>query len=155
MSTLIIISAAVFLSYMVAIIARYGIPASVSESYYLLPLKWNAAFTLFCVAVAMTLLPAWLDKSPGPLPFLACAGLAFVGVAAKFRDDFVEKTHVVAALLCGGFAQAWIVLCTPFWYLSLAFFLAGGWLAWRKRKQRIFWLETAAFLSTFLTVYLY
>lgn len=155
MSALIIISAAIFLVYMVAIIVRYGFPASVSDSFYLLPLKWNAAFTLFCVSVAMTLLPAWLEKSPGPLPFLSCAGLAFVGVAAKFRDDFVEKAHVWAALLCGGAAQAWIVFCTPFWYVSLAFFLACGWLAWRKRKQRIFWLETAAFLSTFLTVYFF
>ena len=66
MSALIIISAAIFLVYMVAIIVRYGFPASVSDSFYLLPLKWNAAFTLFCVSVAMTLLPAWLEKSPGP-----------------------------------------------------------------------------------------
>ena len=45
MSALIIISAAIFLVYMVAIIVRYGFPASVSDSFYLLPLKLNAAFT--------------------------------------------------------------------------------------------------------------
>ena len=62
MSALIIISAAIFLVYMVAIIVRYGFPASVSDSFYLLPLKWNAAFTLFCVSVAMTFAPGMARK---------------------------------------------------------------------------------------------
>ena len=50
MSALIIISAAIFLVYMVAIIVRYGFPASVSDSFYLLPLY--AVLRIGCYDIA-------------------------------------------------------------------------------------------------------
>jgi hypothetical protein len=168
MITLFFISLIAFMFGLVAITLKYGIPASISESYYLLPPGIRLpVFYGWTVLVAIPLVVFWLNISVGtaqPLIFFGCAFLLFVGVAAPFKDKGVtNKVHVISAALCALLTQIWIFLYTPFWVFSLAlaalfsvFGLRTKGASGGVRTSLIsltFFLELAAFLSVYFGVY--
>ena len=69
------IAIGIFAVYNACVIGKFGVPSSLSVSYYL----WNGLrshlgyiFTGMMFAVSMLLMPAWLDMSEGsPFQFLA------------------------------------------------------------------------------------
>jgi hypothetical protein len=74
--TITLISILIFFAYMGAILAVYGIPASVSATFYLLPKGKRWLFTAFCWGVSVIVAP-WLDVTPErwqSLAFLSVAG---------------------------------------------------------------------------------
>lgn len=67
-----------------------GLPALLSDTYYILKEKHRPSW-LF--QLAMVLVPVWLELSSGSvqfLSFLACGGLMFVGTAPLFKEDMVK-----------------------------------------------------------------
>jgi hypothetical protein len=170
MITLFFISLAAFVFGLGAIILKYGIPESISESYYLLPRKINLpAFYGWTALVAMPLVVFWLNISTGTaqaLIFFGCAFLLFVGAAAPFKDrGITNKVHVISAALCALLTQIWVFMYTPFWFFSLAFaglfavfgYVTKGALGGKGTSinSLTFFLELAAFLSVYIAVYGY
>lgn len=166
MSTLFFISLIIFVLGVAAATLRYGVPASVSEVYYLLPAKWRlAAFYGWMLGVSAPLMVFWLDVSEGTFQapvFFGCVLLAFVGVAAPFRESAqVRRVHVVCTVACVLCSQAWIALYTPFWVFSVALGLLLGAVGLkttgvsgdgRRRAATLFFLELAAFVSVYIAV---
>ncbi|MDR1403795.1 MAG: hypothetical protein LBJ60_08860, partial [Tannerellaceae bacterium] len=125
MTTLFFISLIAFILGLTAIIMKYGIPESISESYYLLPARISLpVFYGWTILVAIPLVIFWLDISEGTAQapiFFGCAFLMFVGAAAPFKDrGMTKKVHFISASLCAALTQLWIFIYTPFWIFSLA-----------------------------------
>lgn len=88
MLALLIISMICCLAYPIGIIFKYGVPVSLSETFYLLPQKWRWLFSAWCV---MTAAPAgiyWFSKAPDNLkwmPIVCMIGLLFIAVSCDYK----------------------------------------------------------------------
>lgn len=159
-----LLSLFIFALYLALSIESYGIPPSLSETYYLLgrtPFGFNklkaSIFTFMMWAISFTLLPAMLDLTPDSfkfLMFLALASICFVGAAPNFKDPDEGKVHSTSAILAACFGILWSVLM-PFGFIGLGLAIFGvlvGALATDTIKDsRIFWLEMIAFGCVYLT----
>lgn len=171
-----VVSLLIFTVYNVTVIHYYGMPSSLSDTFYLLQGTKKGlgyVFTAMMWSMAFTLMPAWIEISetmPGWehnltfLAFFAAACIAFVGSAPAFRNIGLEnKVHMVSAKACAVFAIAWCaVVC---WRIMYIIPIAIG-LAWLigyllrshtninrdwKRCSDYIW-ELAAFIATFATI---
>lgn len=169
---LVIIALVVFLAYLVGIICVFGVPASISDTYYLLEKKHKGLgwlFTAMCWLVGGLLLPALLDMTPDHYQFtafLSCAGLIFVGAAPQFKLQLTGTVHYSSAGVCVVFSQLWTAL-TRWWVLLpvwLSYIACTAiavkrqkegvfWYRFRKTKP-MFWIEIASFAATFLAIFL-
>lgn len=166
---LVLLSLATFVIYNATALKHFGIPKSLSETFYL----WNNkkknlgyTFTGMMFLMAFTLIPSWLELGEvvsswstylNPLAFFACAAIVFVGAAPAFRSCPLESTvHNTAAKLAAAFALAWcLVVCWQIMYVPLL--TAGviaviGWLTKSWKTSSVYWLEMMAFGATFVTI---
>lgn len=166
---LIIISLLLFTMYNAVSLKQFGIPKSLSETFYL----WNSKksglgyiFTGMMFSMAFTLVPAWMELGEvisswstylSPLIFFTCAAIAFVGAAPAFRGCVLEsKVHTIAAMIAAVCAITWcLAVCWQIMYVPLL--TAGvvaviGWLTKSWKKASVYWLEMMAFGATFVTV---
>lgn len=163
-----------FIVYNLVVIRLFGIPKSLSESFYLFKgkcykSKYNHLgyiFTGFMFTMAMCLMPAWLEISSvwsswseyvRFLAFFAAASIAFVGAAPAFRDDKAEGTvHEVAAKIAAVTALAWcFITCYNIAYVPVIGAIIPaiyGWVTKTWKTAQIYWLEMMAFGATFATV---
>lgn len=168
--TLTIIGMVLFTIYNVCIVSKFGIPVSLSDSFYLLnEVKKGLGFifTAMMVSMAFCLMPGWLEitetitswsKNFTALPFLAAAGIAFVGAAPAFRKNEVEKlVHGISAYLAAAFSILWIcIVCYEVALIvlpiSVFVIIALGLSTKTLKSSKIYWLEMLAFLATFATI---
>lgn len=159
----------VFIIYNVALFPQFGIPKSLSESFYLYDKKKKGLgyiFTIFMFTMALCLMPGWLEISDmwsswsNNLTFLAfftAAAICFVGAAPAFRANKLEGTvHSVAAKLCAATALLWcFVVCWNIAYVpaigAIIPAIVGACTKTWKTAQ-VYWLEMMAFGATFATV---
>ncbi len=161
----IIAATAIYLAYNAICLALFGIPESLSNTYYLWKERCNKGY-LFCLmmyAVVAFMMPAWLTLSEGStfqfLAFLAPMSIAFVGTAPKFKDDKLEgNVHSVSAIIAAACSLAWVALVTPYWWTILIWF---GYLAMISiftssyKTAYVYWLEQVAFGATFTSAIIY
>ena len=106
MKLLLLVSIVSFVLYIGFVFIKYGVPASISESYYLLPTKvGHIVFFTWTVLVALPLMVYGVSVSPDVSKFAIfyCGVfLIFVGTAAQFKEDFVRKYHFIFAGVCAG-----------------------------------------------------
>ena len=147
----------VMAAYMAIIAGTFGIPPSLSDSFYLLDERKKGlgyVFTGLCWTEAIMVAICMLELSDGMwfqfMAFLACAGLGFVGAAPLFREKSESRVHFTGAAMCAIFSQVWIILM-GMWYLPVIF-LAIALLAVRANGNKIFWLEMAAFASAYAAI---
>ena len=166
---LILISLLLFTAYNAVALKRFGVPKSLSETFYL----WNSVkknlgyiFTGMMGGMSLTLLPAWIEvgnqvSSWSPflnfLVFFTCGAIMFVGVAPAFRSNKMEGTvHELAAKIAAACALIWcFVVCYQIWYVPLACIIAvliAGLCTRTFKKCSVYWLEMMAFAATFMTV---
>lgn len=161
----IIAATAIYLAYNAISLALFGIPKSLSDTYYLWK-KHNGKgwyFSLMMYAVVALMMPAWITMSEGSdfqfLAFLAPAAIAFVGTAPRFKDTTLENhVHMTSAYLAAAFALAWVALVTPYWWVILIWLCSITCLAVLTSSYRqalVYWLETIAFGATFTSAFLY
>ncbi len=145
------ISIAVFIAYLSAIMLRYGVPASISDSYYVLGdnTLLSSLFTWFCWLTAITLLPYWLDNGGGFLSFVACGALGFVGTAPLFKSH-QRDIHFGSAIVCFASAYLWLFLND----LTLAVISVAVLGLFAFAKKRMFWWEVTAFATIYLSLIL-
>jgi len=158
---LLIISTAAFAAYITTMIALFGIPESISETYYLLEHRCGKnngwIFTIFCWIVVFTLLPFWLEYSHENtqfLAFLSGAGLLFVGTAPQFKDVGLSRTvHFAAAFVCAAASISWLCF-TNMWTYPLITLLIACFISILNRTKWLFWIELAAFAATYLALFI-
>ena len=155
-----------FFIYNVIVLLLFGVPKSLSMTYYLFKERENALKFLFpsmMTLLTFFLMPAWLDMSEGsPFQFLAffsAAGILFVGAAPAFKDGGMENiVHQFSAYFAAAAAIAWICLVTPFWYVVLIVLGVIAAIAIVTKTWKtgyIYWLEMVAFVSTFISIIAY
>jgi hypothetical protein len=161
----IIAATAIYLAYNAICLALFGIPKSLSDTYYLWKEKNGKGwyFSLMMYSVVALMMPAWITMSEGSdfqfLAFLAPAAIAFVGTAPRFKDTELENhVHMTSAYLAAAFALAWVALVTPYWWVILIWLCSITCLAVLTSSYKaclVYWLETIAFGATFTSTMLY
>ena len=161
----IIIATIIYVAYNAIALANFGVPRSLSMTYYLWKDKCNKGyvFSLMMYAVVMCMMPAWITMSEGSdyqfLAFLAPASIAFVGGAPAFKKSELENlVHQTSAYLAAAFSIAWIALVTPYWWMILVWVAIVALLSILTSSYKsayIYWLETVAFGATFCSTIMY
>lgn len=147
------ISLIIMLSYLGMVLIKFGIPKSISETYYLLgKMGWLFQVTLF--SVAFLVVPTLIDRSSENtrfLAFLACAGLAFVGAAPLFKRELDGKVHYTSACICCGGLVLWQVFNAS-WVVPMACLALVG-IPMIKDNKYMWWLEIATIMSTYASLF--
>lgn len=103
----------ILLIYIIYIIAKYGVPRSISQIYYLTKHKW--IFRLVLILFVASTMPIMLANYPYQfLSFLMGAGVLFVATAPNFEDDsLVDSVHTYSAIISLVSSQIWVGLIHP------------------------------------------
>ena len=150
-----IASLIILFGYLAFVIAKFGIPQSISDTYYLLGKKgW--LFQLALAATAFCVVSSLIDASSENtqfLAFLACAGLAFVSAAPLFKMELEGKVHFTSAYICCGSLVLWQILNTS-WIIPLACFALVA-IPMLNDKKYMWWLEIATIVSAYVSLILF
>lgn len=109
MISLPIISIVCCLAFIIFILFKYGVPVSISETYYILPNKWDWLFSAWCVLTSVPLGIWWtldtLEKRPGMawIPITCIMAMLFIGVSCRYKsgpkaDDDIVKGDPIQPL---------------------------------------------------------
>ena len=161
----IIVATCIYVAYNAISLALFGIPESLSNTYYLWKERSNKGwlFPLMMYAVVALMMPAWITMSEGSdfqfLAFLAPAAIAFVGTAPAFKSDDLENVvHTTAAIVAAICSLAWVAVITPYWWMILVWFgfiALAAILTSSYKICLVYWLEQVAFGATFTSAILY
>lgn len=142
---LLIISTALAAFYIVFACVRSGdFPVSLSATYYNLK-NDGWIFEVVMAAVAVTLMPTWIDVSSFHtewMAFIACSGLMFVAAAPSFRIPLVGMVHYSSAIVCCLLSEIWQI-AEGLWDVTIWFGLLGGMLTLVWRDKWCWWMECA------------
>ena len=171
MTSLILASVGIllFIVYNIVAISLFGMPSSLSNTYYYFNNKWpnsGWAFTAMMWIVCGLLIAPWMEVTQvisswsqyfSILPFATIVTLLFVGTAPNFRDGGLpHDVHMTCAKLAAVFALLWVaVVCWKIMYIIPAWvLLCGGIAHWTKtaKSGRDWWLEMCAFGPTFTAI---
>lgn len=154
MVTLAIISAIVFALYLMVMAKLHGIQPSISDNYYVSRHPWT--FTLVMWLVAFTMMPAMIEATSETwqfTAFLACAGIAFVGAAAAYRQQLTNTVHIAGAATAGLMAIVWAyTICPP---LPSVAIIAAVYILLSRQRHMVYWIELTAFVMTYLTLFVH
>lgn len=147
-----IASMIILFGYLAFVVAKFGIPKSISDTYYLLG-KQGWLFQLALAATAFCVVPTLIDASSERtqfLAFLACAGLAFVAAAPLFKMELEGKVHFTSAYICCGSLVLWQIFNTS-WIIPLVCFALVAY-PMLKDKKYMWWLEIATIVSAYVSL---
>lgn len=157
-----------FIVYNSVAIGIFGIPWSMSKTYYLYEEKRKGlgwVFTIFMWLMAFTMIPGWIiiSEAIGPwmsyftfLAFITGACIAFVGTAPCYYDELEGKVHMTAAKICAATALIWcFVVCWDIWWVPICgaiipTIIGACTKTWKSCRD--YWLEMLAFDATFATI---
>ena len=159
-----ITSLVILMSYTVAVCIKFGIPTTLSESYYFIYKKY--LFTLVMWLSGFLLLPPIMEMTGGDtqiIPFLSIIGIMIVGAAPKYKEQ--ERTlHIVGATMAGFFSQLWIILYAYPWTLltwailiiwAIGILIESKLMEWSEeldKRKWFFWAEMLAFINLYLNI---
>ena len=163
---LVFIAFIIYLIYNGVSIHLFGIPKSLSETYYLYNDKKRGLRVLFPIVMilfAFLLLPSWLEITVGNplqfLSFLAAGSIMFTGASPAFKKSTMDlKVHTISALSSALCSILWIIFGSGSWYFIPIWLLVIGLIAILTKTIKnsyTYWLETIAFLATFTSIIAY
>ena len=154
---ILIIGFVIFLVYNTCmIVINRGVPESISETSYICKNKYGFTwpFTVFCIAIAVTLFPQWVTTSPEPyqfLTFLSCSGIIFAGCSPLFKKRYESRIHYTSGIIAFVSAMLWCVLISN-WTALISIFVVGGiWTCFQKHKYTYIF-ETVGYISIVWTL---
>lgn len=171
MITLLIISFLAFTLYNAIFVKKFGVPTSLSGSYYVLEvmhknLGW--LFTVMCWLTGGLILPVMLQYSSDVsqfLAFFACASLLFIGAAPQFKINLTGSVHYISAGICFIAANVWVYFNFKYilfaWILVFAYLIYAYIKTYKTRHTNAqaarsvcpaFFIEIATALITYVTV---
>lgn len=135
--------------FLTAYIVRFGLPTSISATYYRTDAKWLMPV---CTATAgiLTLVPI-LNHTPEQYQFVAffiVASILFVAFAPAFREELEGKVHSVAAIILGISAVSWLILTAGVPWLAIAGVAVGV----KSRQRLVFWLEVGVLTNLYMVL---
>lgn len=159
-----ITSLVILMSYTVAVCIKFGIPTTLSESYYFIYKKY--LFTLVMWLSGFLLLPPIMEMTGGDtqiIPFLSIIGIMIVGAAPRYKEQ--ERTlHIMGATMAGFFSQLWIILYAYPWTLltwailiiwAIGILIESKLVEWSEeldKRKWFFWAEMLAFINLYLNI---
>ena len=159
-----ITSLVILMSYTVAVCIKFGIPTTLSESYYFIYKKY--LFTLVMWLAGFLILPPIMEMTGGDtqiIPFLSIIGIMIVGAAPRYKEQ--ERTlHIVGATMAGFFSQLWIILYAYPWTLltwailiiwAIGILIESKLVEWSEeldKRKWFFWAEMLAFINLYLNI---
>ena len=163
---LILIAIFIYSLYNCIVLNQFGIPKSLSMTFYLFKEKkdWlKIWFPIMMVSMAFLLMPAWLEISEGStfqfLAFLAPAAIIFTGMAPAFKSSSLENVvHMTSAIFAAIASLLWTALVAHLWPVIVVWFIIIAIVMFVTKTVKtsyIYWLETVAFLSTFTAILQY
>ena len=134
--------------YLLIYLLKYGVPESVSATYYSELPKWAFSTTL-AVAGGFLLIP-WIEISEKTefCAFIATVSVFFVASSPTFKEKFVGKVHYGSAITLFITSVIWLLANDGFW----AFLLASLVPAILYRTKWLFWVEIGLFISIYSTL---
>jgi len=92
-----IISIIFCFAYIIFIVLKYGVPVSLSETYYILPVKWDWMFSAWTVLTSIPFGIYWFNIAPDNLkwiPVTVAIAMLMIGVADCYKSgpkrDYIE-----------------------------------------------------------------
>lgn len=159
-----ITSLVILMSYTVAVCIKFGIPTTLSESYYFIYKKY--LFTLVLWLSGFLILPPIMEMTGGDtqiIHFLSIIGIMIVGAAPKYKEQ--ERTlHIIGATMAGFFSQLWIILYAYPWTLltwailiiwAIGILIESKLVEWSEeldKRKWFFWAEMLAFINLYLNI---
>lgn len=149
-----------YLIYNIILLVLFGAPENLSSSFYLYKkykIQW--IFPVTMILIASILMPMWLDVLDGSnfqfLAFFCPISIIFMAFAPDFKgDSFEYKIHSIGAIMAALFSLiaiifilkcVWVLIFTTILILLIS-------IMTRTLKSWVYWLETIAFLSTFISL---
>lgn len=143
------LSCAIMSLYLTAYILHWGIPCSISDTYYQTARKW-----LFpvCTAIsgALALVPL-LNMTPETYQFVAffiVASILFVAAAPAFKEELTHYVHYGAASVLGLSATTWLILTTGVPYIAIV----AAVIAMFDRRHFLFWIEVGLLYNLYVSL---
>ncbi len=163
---LVLMAFAIYICYNFAVLGLFGIPHSLSQTYYDFKSRKSCQRMLFpivMIGVGISLLPAWLEISEGSnfmfMAFLVSAGILFTGAAPSFKESDIEnKVHTGSAFFSATFALLWIVFVAKLWWFIIVWGIMISLVAIITNTLKsclTYWLETVSIMSTFSAIIAY
>ena len=154
-----IIGAGFFSVALAILIAKFGVPKSLSESFYNLGGRKGKGYLFYLMlAITVFLLIAPLVEAAQYWGFLTAASLAFVGAAAAFKDDKTQKiVHITSALLsalCACFTlytMGELIVLIP----VIIIVVTSALLTKTVKQSLTFWMEMIPMYSIFTGLIIY
>ena len=159
-----ITSLVILMSYTVAVCIKFGIPTTLSESYYFIYKKY--LFTLVMWLAGFLILPPIMEMTGGDtqiIPFLSIIGIMIVGAAPRYKEQ--ERTlQIVGATMAGFCSQLWIILYAYPWTLltwailiiwAIGILIESKLVEWSEeldKRKWFFWAEMLAFINLYLNI---
>lgn len=156
----------IYWAYNMAALSVFGVPKSLSMTYYLFKERkeWQRLlFPIMMLSMAGLLIPVWLEMSEGSnlqfMSFLAGAGIMFTGTVPTFKSSKLEdRIHTISAIVAAVFALLWVFFVAHLWYIILIWLVIVTLIALLSSSVKtslVYWLETVAFMSTFMSIIIY
>lgn len=164
MLTLTLVGFAIFILYIITSVLMFGIPASISETYYLFESRkrnLGSVFTIMMFSLVFLLISPFLEITPDNwqfLAFLSVTGIAFVGAAPLFKKKGLENIiHTYGAISAAVFSLIWIFVCYPsswdsIMHAIIIVLILSLLFSRRLYYSKLFWVEMVMFLSIFLSI---
>ena len=141
---------------------KFGIPKSLSETYYLFKQQnLGILFPITMFSMTILLAPTLLSISEFHdwqfTAFLVIGGLLFTGCVPTFRDSVLEdRVHTIGATIAAVAALLWTLLVTKIWIPALFWVILISEIACLSNTQkcRVYWLELITLLSTFSAIFI-
>lgn len=119
---LVIISFFIFLTYNSILVNRFGIPESLSDTFYLLDKKGFIFSAMLGISAMLLMLPIMeLRESTFKLPeFLTVVGVMFVAVAPAFKKMLEKQVHVIGAVVAALMGLLTVILAGYIYVILIA-----------------------------------
>lgn len=151
--------------YFIVTICLFGIPKSLSQTYYLYEARHKylgLIFPLFMLIAVVILLPSFLMlNSYEFLIFIALGSLIFTIITPAFKTNrIIDNTHTISAWISAICSVIWILIAIPNG-LNLLIGSIGVWilimLMFCEEPEDIsctytFWLENMVFTSLYIVL---
>lgn len=153
-----ILTITLFMSYIITSIVKFGIPKSISDTYYLWKMyNIGYLFNFIMVSCGFLLATVWIPAEPSKfqfLPFLACAGMMFVGTASAFKESLTKTVHFTGAYVWGIATVIWLLLVGS--YESILIGLGCSLVGYLVQRNNLtFWIEMVVVIAMLIGLFNY
>lgn len=147
-----IIAFTILAGYAIMECLLYGIPKSLSQSWFSIVHKWifSAIMVVASVLLFMTLMEI-LPQLYQCLGFLCCAGGVLIGFAPNLNDEVEHSVHMLGATLLALCSQIIVLLLCPHLLLAWIVTLPVIFLC---SECVVFWIEIVGGVLIFLSIFL-